>query len=126
MNIFNIVKEKITNKVKDIITVKDKIFMEQGSSVVCKDSNNGINKQVSIIASHINENYDEPQTFPRFDVVKTVSKDGSYSTHKEYMFSLAADKEPTEGSKNLLTSGALYEIINDLQMQINELKSNKQ
>lgn len=126
MKVLQNVKEKLVNVAQKYTTFKDKIYLEKGSGIVCKDSNNGYNKSIEILASHEDLSADQPITFPRFDIIRSTSRDGYDSTHKKHLFTLDTDDEPTEGSKNLLTSGVLYEIINDLQMQINELKSNKQ
>jgi len=42
--------------------------------------------------------------------------------HLKNVLTLDADEMPTEFSNNLITSGTLFNIISNLQKQINELK----
>lgn len=107
------------------VSLRDKVYLENGSGFVCLDKKDSANKSVEIVPTHINPNLDNPADFPQFTVIKTTSKDGSIGTHKRTALILDTDNEPTEGSYKLLTSGLLYEIINDLQNQINELKNLK-
>lgn len=118
----------IKNKMKELLnkkmTLRDKLYLEKGSGIVCEDKEDLTNKVVEIIPSHINRDLDFPRTFPEFSVVKTTSKDGQIGTYKKVALILDTDDEPTEGSRKLLTSGLLYEIITDIYNKIDELKNN--
>ncbi|WP_287385529.1 hypothetical protein [Lachnospira sp.] len=118
----------IKNKMKELLNKKmalrDKLYLEKGSGIVCEDKEDLTNKVVEIIPSHINRDLDVPRIFPEFSVVKTTSKDGQIGMHKKVALILDTDDEPTEGSRKLLTSGLLYEIITDIYNKIDELKNN--
>ena len=110
---------KIENTIKEIanktLTLKDKLYMGYGASFVCKDKIGNTNKQIEVTANHIDESSENPDDFPSFGVVKTSFIDGTHSLYRKYCMNLDTDETPTQGSKNLLTSGTLYNIINDLQ-----------
>lgn len=115
----------IENKIKELVrklTLKEKLYMDQGASLICYDKIGNTNKQIEIIANHIDEFSENPDDFPSFRVIKTSSIDGTHSLYRKHSMNLDTDETPTQGSKNLLTSGTLYNIINDLQSQIDALK----
>lgn len=123
MNILSNLKEKVLGILpKTKTSIKDLIYMEDGSSVMCEDKQNDCTKSTRVVAKHINEDLDTPIEFPTFYVIKTTSRDGMFSTHVKVALVLDADDEPIEGSKNLLTSGTLFSILSDLQDQIDDLK----
>lgn len=122
MEIFKKLTDKIGVALKKL-SLTDKLYMGKGSGLVCADKQGTINKKVEILASHIDTNLEDLNSFPQFTVVKTTSRDGQIGTHKKIALILDTDSQPTENSFKLLTSGLLYEIISDLQNQINELKS---
>lgn len=111
-------KEKLTDLVKKVLSLDEELSMENGAALVCKDKEGIVNKSVKIVATHINPDADEQIDMPQFDVISQVSKDGQYSMHVKHMLTLAADDCLTEGSKKLITSGQLYEIVKELQNQI--------
>lgn len=118
---------KIENTIKEVanktLTLKDKLYMGYGASFACKDKIGNTNKQIEIIANHVDESSENTEEFPSFKIIKTSSIDGLNSLFRKHSMNLDTDELPIQGSKNLLTSGTLYNIINDLQSQINELKN---
>lgn len=122
MNLLKSIKENITRIFKDAFCLNKELLMEKGSSISCKDVHGNVTSCIKIVPIHIDYESDEKGNFPRFDIVSTIGKDGQYNTIKKHVLSLNADETPIEGSKNLLTSGQLYNIINDLQSQIDILK----
>jgi len=122
MKILEEVKTKVSNTLNKYFSLKEKLYMDKGASLICKDKEGKTNKSIEIVANHIDPNLDNPISFPEFNIVKSVSTDGSYSLHKVHSLTLDADNEPTEGSKKLIVSGTLYEILNDIQTKINNLR----
>lgn len=110
-------------EIKNKLSLGEKLYMEQNSGLVVKDSNNGYNKSVELLASHINPDLDVPQDFPEFRIIRSTSRDGYVGNYKRHIMTLDVDDCPTQDSCKLITSGQLYDIINDLQNQINELKN---
>jgi hypothetical protein len=46
-----------------------------------------------------------------------------FGMHRELALNLDTDESPIQGCHNLVTSGNLYKVINNLQEQIDELKN---
>ena len=123
MNIISTIKQKITNLFNPgEETVDYPIYMTGNASVICKDKEGTVIKKVSIVPEHIDPDADIQLEFPRFSVIKVTSIEGLIGMHLKHVLVLDADDEPIEGSKALITSGTLYDIINNLQSQIDELK----
>ena len=114
--------DKIKSLFKSKLTVNQPVYAEDGASVICQDKDNGVIKQMSIVPEHINPNLDIPTTFPKFVVNKKTAREGMIGMHFARVLNLDTDEAPIQGSKNLLTSGTLYEILNDLQDQIDDLR----
>ena len=121
MNIFKDLTK--VGKLKAGQVLKDATYMEDNASLVCKDKTDSATLSTSFTAQHINYDLDEHIEFPRFCIIKTAARNEGFGMHSKIACILDTDDEPTEGSKNLVTSGALYSIISDLQNQINELKT---
>lgn len=115
-------KEKLFNFIDKVLSIKQELVMEEGSSLVCRDKEGIVTKTVKIVPTHIDRDADIKIEFPQFDVISTISKDGQYNVIYKQLLTLDVDSEPTEGSYKLLTSGQLYNIISDLQNQIDTLK----
>lgn len=98
------------------------IYMDRGSYLSCRDKTGRVNVQTRIVPEHIDFDLGEPITFPRFSVVKIGTKENGYGMYARCALILDADETPVENSKNLLTSGTLYNIIADLQAQIANLQ----
>ena len=113
----------LSNLFKKQKTVDEPIYMTSNASVVCSDKQNGTTKKVQINFQHIDPDADIQLEFPRIEVVKTSSKDGMIGMYRKHVMNLDTDDMPTEGSKNLLTSGVLYQIISELTQRIKELES---
>ena len=122
MNLLKSIKERITKIVDDTFYLDKELSMEKGSSISCKDICGKVINCIRIVPTHIDKESDDKINFPRFDIVSTIGKDGQYNIIRKHILSLNADETPTEGSKNLLTSGCIYNIISDLQNQIDALK----
>ena len=122
MNLLKSIKERITKIVDDTFYLDKELSMEKGSSISCKDICGNVINCIRIVPTHIDKESDDKINFPRFDIVSTIGKDGQYNIIRKHILSLNADETPTEGSKNLLTSGCIYNIISDLQNQIDALK----
>ena len=121
MGLLTLAKTKITDLLKRNV-LAEPVYMEKNAAFVCQDKQDKATKTTRIIAEHINEDMDIPITFPQFSVTKTTSLQGMIGMHFKHVLTLDADDYPTEGSKNLLTSGAIFEVITELQNQIDELK----
>lgn len=115
-------KNKFTAMNKNL-NLNEPLYMEKGSSLICKDKEGDLNKQVAIIAEHVNYDLDEPTTFPKFSIIKGSSRDGSYSMYRKHVMNLDTDDVPTEGSHNLITSGALYEILQEINTRLENLEN---
>lgn len=120
LNKLKIAASTITSK---IVSLKDKLYMEKGSALVCKDKEGIVNKSVEIVAEHIDHDADTVLDFPQFTIKKITSRDGQYNMITENVLVLDADEDPTEGSKKLVTSGKLFDIIVGLQGQIDDIYS---
>jgi hypothetical protein len=59
MNTLHKILSKIS-EIKNKFSLEEKVYMEQNSGLVVKDSNNGYNKTVELLASHINPDLDVP------------------------------------------------------------------
>jgi hypothetical protein len=88
--------------------------MEDNSGFICKDKKVNTNLSTKLVAQHINDNPESPVDYPRFCIFKTSAIDGSYGMHSKLAMVLDTDDTPTEDSKNLITSGTLYNIIQNL------------
>lgn len=109
-----------TEEVKNVVNYP--IYMGTNSAVICKDTIGTTTYKVIIAPEHIDLDADIQIESPRFCVNKVTSKEGMVGMTFKNVLILDADSEPTEDSKALITSGTLYNIISDLQEQINELK----
>ena len=110
MNLFNGEKN---------VSVDYPIYFENGSALICKDKVGDANFTSRIVAEHADEN----RIYPRFTVINSSSRDGMFSMHVRKALTLDTDEMPTEGSDNLLTSGAIYYALNNLQKQIDDINS---
>ena len=115
---FEKIKEMFGVKKQVATKVNGPVVMEDGAVVICQDVGTDSTVTTKIIPQHVSDSV----SFPRFVVTKTTARHDSYGMWNKVMLALDADSVPSEGSINLLTSGAIYEVINDLQNQINELK----
>lgn len=106
------------NKKQIAVEMTQPVYMKEGSAFVCQDKNNDSTVTVKLLAKHSTDE----ETPTMFTVTKTVSRNGQYGMHFKQLLNLDVDDSPTEGSKNLLVSGTIYDIITDLQNQIQELK----
>lgn len=102
--------------------VNSPIYMEKNAAVICKDTVGTTTYKTVIVPEHIDLDADIQIETPRFCVNKITSKEGMIGMTFKNVLVLDADSEPIEGSKALITSGTLYDIINNLQSQIDELK----
>lgn len=116
---------KISTAISKYLILKEGLYMEKGASLICKDKIGNSNRSVELVASHIDRDADIQIDFPQFDIVKILGKDGVIGMHVKHALTLDTDDFPTQDSKKLLTSGTLYEILNNLQNQIDELKSDR-
>ena len=124
MNLFE--KIFLNNKQKvaqSKLTLNEELYLEKGSSLVCKDSINGSNNIIKIVPNHIDLDLDTPIEEPEFNVYRITSRDGVIGMYAKKLLTLDTDNTPTENSTKMITSGTLYTIINDLQEQINDLKN---
>lgn len=118
MSLLQKIKEKFSSS-KKVNTLSEPMYMMDGSAFVCQDKNNNVLKSTKIVAEHTNESEID---FPRFIVTKTSFRDGMIGMYHKTSMVLDTDDEPTEGSKNLLTSGDIYKVVSDLQDQIEDLR----
>lgn len=116
---FEKIKEMIGIKKQVATKINGPVVMEDGAVVVCQDVGTDSTITTKIIPQHVSDNVN----FPRFIVTKTAARHDSYGMWNKVVLALDTDNAPSEGSINLLTSGAIYEVINDLQNQIDELKA---
>lgn len=119
MGLLSTLKQKITGTPKEQ-TLSTPVYMESGAQFVCKDHINKANKIMAIVAKHVNNDIED---FPGFQVYKTSSRDGMIGMNRQLILNLDTDSDPTEGSKNLLTSGTVFNVVMALQTQIDELKA---
>ena len=119
MDLLNNLKQKLTTALK-IQSLNSPIYLEDGAQFVCQDHKNKKNMSTRIIARHVG---DDPDDFPKFQIYKTAALDGMFGMHRELTLNLDTDESPIQGSHNLVTSGNLYKVINNLQEQIDELKN---
>lgn len=123
MSIFTNIKNKIFGNSSDDQNINSLIYLNKGAALICKDKTTDATLQTKIVAEHLDSDADVQIMFPRFSVIKTISKGGNYGMHSKLALVLDTDESPAQNSKNLLTSGTLFNIINDLQAQIDELKT---
>lgn len=119
MNILEKLKQSLNVFKKDQFVLNDPIYMENSASLVCADKQGKVRKTARLFAKHVDQ--DNQDDFPSFQINKTSSIDGEYGMYSKNVLVLDADDVPTLGSKKLITSHTLYQIIEDLQCQINEL-----
>lgn len=103
-------------------TIDGPVYMGKISSFVCRDKLSSSTVTTSLVAEHINPDAEEPLVFPRFVINKMSAIDGGYGMYSHNVLALDADDVPTEGSINLITSGTLYNILQNIQDQIDDLK----
>lgn len=119
MKLLSTIKQKISNLFRnEETTINEPVYFDSGASIICRDKEGIVTMTSSIVAEHIDDN----TKFPRFSVVNTTAKEGMLSFNLKRILNLTTDNVPTQGSKNLMTSGDIYTVINDLQNQINDLK----
>lgn len=123
MKLLEKISTSISTLINKTLSLKDKLYMEKGSALVCKDKEGIVNKSVEIVAEHIDHDADTVLDFPQFTIKKITSRDGQYNMITENVLVLDADEDPTEGSKKLVTSGKLFDIIVGLQSQIDDIYS---
>lgn len=117
MSLLNTIKEKLyISKLKQ--TIDNPIYMRENARFVCSDTKNNVTVEMSIVPEHASNDTEEPN----FGVTRYSFREGQLSAHYKKVLNLNTDDAPIQGSKNLLTSGTLYHIINDLQTQITELQ----
>ena len=122
MEILKNLKTKVSQALRKCLFLNEQLYVGSNGSIVCKDKVGDRNLSTTIVATHVDLDADIPVEFPTFGVVKSSSVEGGYGTHKKYAFTFDTDDEPIMGSKNLLTSGTIYEVVKDLQSQIDDLK----
>lgn len=113
MGLYKTVKDTLAN-IFNMGKSQQSVYLEDGVGLICEDKDNSIRKSTKIVAQHSNYTADIPIEFPRFCVNKTTARIGAIGMHSKNVLFLDADDEPTEGSKNLLTSGVIYDVIQDL------------
>jgi len=121
MKIINNIKQKLEVLKKYILN--NVIYMEKDSGIVCQDTNNGIINSVGIYPAHIDLGMDNPLEFPELNIIKTTARTDSNSMFKNKVLTLDTDDEPTPGSKKIITSGTLYNILLNIQEQIDDIKN---
>lgn len=120
MKLSNLFKEKVSPVINDAPQIT---YMGDNAAFVCEDKTDSAKLTTKLLAQHVNYNLDQPITFPRFCINKTTSLPGMIGMHSKNVLTLDADDVPTEGSNKLIVSDTLYHIVEDLQSQIDELKS---
>lgn len=116
--------QPLTQDRKDRI-INGPVYMGKDSSFVCEDKLSNSTVVTSLVAEHINPDAGESIAFPRFVVNKTSALDGSFGMHSHNVLALDVDDVPTEDSINLITSGTLYNILQNIQDQIDDLRFTK-
>lgn len=116
MEKINTIQKISKKKFDDIVEVGD------NAAVVCETKYPAGSNIVKIYARHNYPDDENPGGIPNFYVNRRIVRQNQFGPRSKDIICLDADEFPTENSINLITSGRLYHIFQDLQNQINELK----